>query len=609
MKIEHLKIIDYQGLGGQRQYNFPEKLVVLAAPNGTGKTSIINAIRYGITGDAQPGIMITDKAAKCDIGLDLASGTQIIRELPRKGQGTPKQWLNRRPVEKKVLEAAISSETGVTAGAIKTVTASELVGHMKPADLGDFMLSYIPETLDGPTVASYIPGCTKGMAEEIAAFFPEKFGVDMLDRFYKHCYERRREEKQRKAEIDGQIKAAEGAVRPAETEEALKAQLQRIKETAECVAKYKAELSAYNTEMARRSKTNQDIAALEERLKEYPLIEKEPQIAGTKIEYAPKFRDDLAQAKESLAVAVTQLETTKRAIEALSGSLCPLSASLKCTTDKTPLIEELTVMRTQQEETLERALEKVEAHKKLIEIVEKEIAEYNRNLKIWQERENISARIKALKDSLGPEPKAPVKPDFGDLPSESDVRRKLDLIRICDNKDKLNAEAAKFVVKVADYDALVNAFAPKGIVRESVTSAYIDAFEDSCNRKAEELRHGMKMKFIKGNGITPMLDVNGNGYYYPYPALSGGERVYMIFLLLDMFNSMTGLRIMFLDELSVLDKNNFEALVNVLKEHSDDYDQIFMTLVDHDPLMDVVYRHGLVPVSITEPGTVKPAAN
>ena len=129
--------------------------------------------------------------------------------------------------------------------------------------------------------------------------------------------------------------------------------------------------------------------------------------------------------------------------------------------------------------------------------------------------------------------------------------------------------------------------------KEKVTGAYINAFEDVCNGKADGLRTGMKMRFMVDNGITPLLDVKGDGNYLPYSLLSGGEKIYMIFLLLDMFNAMCGLKMLILDELSVLDASNFGALLDILEKHTEEYDQVLLSTVNHDGLTAELKKRGI----------------
>ena len=48
MKIGHIRITDFKGV---RKFQMtPAKVNILVGANGTGKSSVLQAIRYGITG-------------------------------------------------------------------------------------------------------------------------------------------------------------------------------------------------------------------------------------------------------------------------------------------------------------------------------------------------------------------------------------------------------------------------------------------------------------------------------------------------------------------------------------------------------------------------------
>ena len=45
---------------------------------------------------------------------------------------------------------------------------------------------------------------------------------------------------------------------------------------------------------------------------------------------------------------------------------------------------------------------------------------------------------------------------------------------------------------------------------------------------------------------------------------------------------------MFLDELSVLDKDAFETLLKLMIEHSEDYDLVIMAMAEHDDCIKIL---------------------
>ena len=58
MFVKNLGTFNFQGLKGVQNFDF-EKITALAQPNGSGKTSLINALRYGLTGIVPKGDLVT----------------------------------------------------------------------------------------------------------------------------------------------------------------------------------------------------------------------------------------------------------------------------------------------------------------------------------------------------------------------------------------------------------------------------------------------------------------------------------------------------------------------------------------------------------------------
>ena len=56
----------------------------------------------------------------------------------------------------------------------------------------------------------------------------------------------------------------------------------------------------------------------------------------------------------------------------------------------------------------------------------------------------------------------------------------------------------------------------------------------------------------------------------------------MIFIIMDMLNSLCGSNILLLDELSVVDTKCFDALLDIVLAYADDYDHILLAAVDHE---------------------------
>ena len=120
---------------------------------------------------------------------------------------------------------------------------------------------------------------------------------------------------------------------------------------------------------------------------------------------------------------------------------------------------------------------------------------------------------------------------------------------------------------------------------------YLDTFTDTVNEKAKELLPGMKVKFVSRSGVIILVDIHGDDTYLEYSQLSGGEQACVTFLLLDLLSTLSGFKMIILDELSVLDREAFEKLLNLVIERKNDYDHVILSAIDSKDYNEVLVDH------------------
>ena len=157
----------------------------------------------------------------------------------------------------------------------------------------------------------------------------------------------------------------------------------------------------------------------------------------------------------------------------------------------------------------------------------------------------------------------------------------------------LSGQIERLENEVKDFDSLVKATAEKGEVRVGVIKRFLGVFEEIANERSKEFRPEVGFRFDPENGVTVKMDPTGSGYYMPYDSLSGGERAYMIFVLLDLLNQLSGAKVLFLDELSVMDVETFKALIDLIKKHVEEYDHVVVASVDHSDIVGLIDAAGI----------------
>lgn len=596
MKIKKLLVKDFQGLHGKREYSFEDKLVVLAAPNGSGKSSMLNALRFGLSGQVPKGKVCADGAAKADVGIVFQDGQSVIREQPEKGSA--KYWVNNRVSTKSGVQEALQKESGANAESMKIATASELVGNMKPQELMEFMLSFIPAAFTADKIMQYTGEIPFSAEQTLRQYLPQgQFGTDALQKTYEDLFALRKEKKKRVADAASAIHALGAVQMPEETEEELTKAYREAYRVAmnahEEWTAYDAKVKTYTAIKATIDKQSayidtvkNQIAALDEKLKS---VEGAPEQSPAPAYEAAK--EELRAAEGTLRMLTAGADAVKKALATLECSTCPLSDKLVCTTDKTPIREELNTSIAASEKEIKKQEKKIAKLNEKVTAAGNLLALYNEAERIRQHRPALEERLKIAESSMPKLPEVPKKPaTVYDPNALSMIQEKLSMFPLVKKLEAYKKQWEVLSREVEDLETLVSALAPNGRVRNQITQNYLLAFEQFCNDKADVLKPGMRLRFLSGKGITPVLDVRGDGNFLPYDALSGGEKILMVYLLLGMFNEMCGLRILILDELSVLDTENFGLLLDVIKNNADDYDQVFLAMVDHEDMMKTLEK-------------------
>lgn len=601
MRITKASVFNFMGIKGAKTFNLQGPVTALCLPNGSGKTSLINAIRYGLTG-AVPINPVTVGEEKMAVQLTFDEGQTISRMLVK---GKSKAYIGNKQVPIKELDAFINDISGTNVVTMKTITSSELLASMSTKEMGELVLAYIPEELTADTIVSYIPAINENMEKDIRSNLPagETFGIGELVNLYKVFYERRRLLKKKITEIEGFIKAMSGATMPTESKEEIQARYSNAMKQLDDVKMHDEKMRTYQNAVLQHDRLKKQVQDIDAQLAAIPSgTAEDPE----KLEAAIKAeREVRSQAVSAVSVAAHNIETGNKMLANLEGNKCPLSDRLTCTTDKEPLKEEIG-------KTINENIQLMDAQKKLQKASEEKLAALEkrqadaRAILAGAEKRTLLEKQKAsvekeMKLVKIPEKPAPITARADQLQKViAQAQRELVLL---ENLPKLEHEQSRLKVyqfRLADYENLVEAFSNTGIVKESIIRFYIGQLADICNEKAEALKPGMKFKFEFSGGLQVTADIKGNGVYLPYGSLSGGEKAYMVYVLMHMFSSLAGSRILFLDELSVLDSEAFSALVKLLVTNQDDYDQAIIATAEHPDTTETLVNNGVQMMDVIE---------
>ena len=111
-------------------------------------------------------------------------------------------------------------------------------------------------------------------------------------------------------------------------------------------------------------------------------------------------------------------------------------------------------------------------------------------------------------------------------------------------------------------EALTSAFSKKGTVLENSMQAYLRFFADEINKNAVKL--GYQISFLSESGLHVLIGRNGQKPV-DIAHCSVGDKAVAIFLILDMLNGFTGIRLLLFDEVEVLDNETWRKLLTLVE--------------------------------------------
>lgn len=589
MKINTIKINNFKGIVNL-EYSPRNKLAVLCAPNGAGKTSFIEALRFGLTGDA-PDNCINDMAEETEVEL-LFSKDDLSFSRSRHITKPSKVKVRGKSTTAKNLDIVLQDTIGLSKETLKITTSQELLTSMKPDALGSFLMEYVPEELDFDTVVKYIPGITPEAKEALALYLPpmpEKFGLSRVEETYKLVFEARSFAKKDKQNRDAQVNLM--------TLDPPSRSLEKIEEEEKSVfvqegiqASAKAAMNLYNSAIKVRENAEKSIADLQRQIDANTASKPRESELHDILSRKNKALENISNANKIIAMIETNLETFERTLETLHKPVCPISEMLVCTTDKTAIKEEITELINANKEgiTIQEAI--ISEEKRKLEDLAKKEAEWNENNKCYTQKVTLTNRLAVERKNL---PSVPVKPasvtviDFEG--KKADLKREKNYTIAYERNQQLLRESEALAKKYDMLNSLCKALEPKGVVMSGITSSYLGIFESVINKRADDLGAGYKVEFIAENGVNYTIKTPASTVFRPYADLSHGEQLIATFLLIDLLNSLCGTRIMLLDDLNHLDANNFNILLSLLQSKTlqDDYDHIFVC-VAHTPEIEKI---------------------
>ena len=605
MKVTKLGVVDFMGLRGTYKYDTDAKRVAVCAPNGTGKTSFLSALRYALTGAEPAGEIINKGAVKAIAQAGFSNGDSVARTCFT--DKPAKYAVNGKRSSLGELNNEISLQAGmpISQKAGRIISSAEAIAALNSKDLGDLLMAYLPEEMTAEMVMEKVPDLTEKQKEILGNVLPEgTFRSDVIDRAANLFIEKRREYKGLIREGEVLYKRCLSAPVPQMPKEDAEAALKDLSAKRDKALLYAKSLAAYNQALEAKAYRDRNIALLKTQIEAIHCgVHTDDEKAS--IEREIKAHESaIVAARGAISAMEANGRTLKRYLKAIDDNVCPIHKKIVCRTDKSGLRAEMqrvfdTIQSQwhQQKEHEEEEGIALSAARARLAAVEKDMADARR-LAILKEQ------LKSYENSPAP---AVEKPSDEDAVPVAEIDRQIASVKAVlsayesiAQAEPLRASLEQNKAMLAAYESLADSFSPKGIVKREIMKHYMDEFSDPCTSKMEKLFPGMKIRFEAEDGVQIYADPKGTGQYISFRSLSGAEKACVIFVVMTMLASLSGFRILILDEFTTLDDRTAQRLLQLIADNEDEYDQCFVAAVDHEGTDKLLTEAGFTLLDVTK---------
>ncbi len=589
MKISRLSLKNFCGIK-ELSMSMPQ-IVALCGKNGMGKTTLLNGLRFALTGAEPEGDIIRNGSMSTEVTIELPDDKgEIVKFTRIKDREKPSKFkINGSSTTQKALNEAITDIVGIPLDKIEIISSADMMAAMKPQEFASFILEYIPEKLTLEKVLSFVPATTPGMIDIIDANLPAD-GIDLetLDEFDAVA---RAARKQLKADLQAKKLIYDKHIQEKPEDEKKEVE-ERLKVLSNIEAEsriYEEKLKSYDTAMTARKNAISTIEELKKQADEIKASRPDAEIMNKLREEKRGLEEKAIKQQSALAGVATAISTLEGTLESINSSVCPISPLITCKTDKSVAKQDIEDTLKATKESRDIIEEEIASIRKSIEEVEKKITEENTNVSLYDKKISLTKQIKTLEDSL---PAEPVKPDpieKVDVETERfQLEKKLANIKDYEEGCNILQQIQRISIELDDYEEIVKMLAEKGPVRIGVVQSYLGLFESICNERSAKIRPECTFRFASKNGVVVYMKNETTGTELTMSELSGGEKAYMLYILIDMLNELVGSKILMLDELSVMDTSTFSTLLDLVLQHISDYDHIILSTVDHAELKEAL---------------------
>lgn len=557
-----------------------KKLNAIIGKCGSGKSSLLDAIRFALTGKAGKEV-IRKGCREASVVLRFSDNSTIER-IRRTSENISK--CNGKSSTKRSLDEFLTARN-MNPCWIESLCSVDWFAGLSSKDLNNFFMTILPLRAKAETVVELVAQLDKDLTEKKEKYLMEEilkkqeiFSFNDLANGYNTAYTVRQELKRKYNEMLPRCTFNETV--PAKTREDIEKELNNISQVEAAEKEYSKRLKEYASSKKQHDLAIKRLDEMKKELDTYSSCKKPKEETKAQAEADRKlFQVHIKRTNEYIGTINSTLDLLKRTLDNLDKPICPISEKLICTTNKSQLKEELLSLIQKNEnalasnkEFLAKCEDQVRKRDDIISNYQKEVYRYEQKTTL---ENNIS---KFIVPEILPEPQKVEKAHL-----EAKKKELLDLLSILSRYEKVQQnkkelakikdkyDLAQFAVKVLDSKIGIPALILQRTLR---------FFEKKCNEKASLLREGFQIHFLSDNGITIQVSPGKGKPFVDMKEVSTGEFVCVAYILMTMIGEATKCHLFLIDNLDRLDTEYLNALLSLLEE-DEKIEQVFLGGVDH----------------------------
>ena len=549
-----------------------EKVAKIIGPNGYGKTSFLQAMKWGLLGDFKTEYA---SASPCSVEITFDDGTVIKRTYTDKQEVRVNGTVSTQTAAKEIALQKLHC-TSEVAHAMFDVTSFEEYAKDVVA-FRAFLLSFLPVKVKKESFFRFMEeSLGRSFTDAEKTYFENRFSnrdsftISDIDTLYKCFYDERKEANKQVKELKPKTEYDPSTI-PTEKKEELMEELSKISVMEKEASDYQQKREKYLRLAEQKKKMEARKTEIEKALESYKDIKKpERTIDAIRTEKKALQTEYESTAKE-MAQSDAILKTYKTAYFGFSKKTCPYLPEFQCPADHEKMIKDLIEKGKIQRAISDKAEEKMTEIREKAEALDKEIDEVNKISNILVKKDALEAELAHLViPELPEEPKEVKAADLTAKKQEVTAKiAKLEQVKTALDNQKVYGE---LVVKAEMLQTAVKLFDDKG-VKNVILMNTLTPLERIVNE------NGYTIHLMSGGVFAPVIEVNGNEV--PFGLLSSGEFIMVCFQIMKAIQRITNVNILLIDNVDKLDKDNTNLFMELV-EKSDAFENIIISGVNHE---------------------------